>query len=144
MNTLTRISILSVVCAALVWLYVLPQVVTTGLIEPGPLLGVMVVLPFPIGLIAALIGAGAGVARFVERANRTWAVGLMMLGHIVTWILAIWIAVWATNWGSTGWELLTLPASLMVGQLVVAAGLVAAIASHRSPNGQTGGPLAPN
>jgi len=34
-------------------------------------------------------------------------------------------------YGSTGWELLMLPASLMVGLIVVAAGLLMAAASRR-------------
>ncbi|WP_246098215.1 hypothetical protein [Rhodococcus spelaei] len=55
----------------------------------------------------------------------------MTLGQALTWILAILIAVWALNFGSTGWELLLLPASLMLGQVVVASGLVLTMVGRR-------------
>jgi len=91
----------------------------------------MVLLPTPVGLIAALVGAVAGTIGLVRRPDRTWAGALMTLGQAVTWILAIVIVVWSQAYGSTGWELLILPASLMLGQVVVASGLISAMVSRR-------------
>ena len=53
MRSLTGISVVSVVSAALIWLFVLPQLVGSGMIEPGPFIGVMVVIPTPVAWIAA-------------------------------------------------------------------------------------------
>jgi hypothetical protein len=131
MKVSTSASVVSVLCAVSVWLFVVPQLVTTGIIEPGPLLGLMVLLPTPVGLIAPLVGAVAGTIGLVRRADRTWAGALMTLGQALTWILAIVIVVWSQAYGSTGWELLILPASLMLGQVVVASGLISAKVSRR-------------
>ncbi|MDH6280681.1 hypothetical protein [Prescottella agglutinans] len=124
MKTLTAASALSVLCTVSVWLYVVPQLVSSGEVEPGPLFELMVLLPTPIGLIAALVGAVAGLFVFVRRGVRVDAARLVMaLGQIVTVVLAVVIVVWAVEFGSTGWELIVLPASLLLGQIVVAAGL---------------------
>ncbi|AHK30820.1 MULTISPECIES: hypothetical protein [Rhodococcus] len=61
MKVLTIVSVVSVLCAVSVWLFVVPQLVGTGMVEPGPLLGLMVLLPTPVGLIAALVGRVAGL-----------------------------------------------------------------------------------
>lgn len=132
MRTLATASVVSVLCAASVWLFVAPQLVSSGMVEPGPLIGLMVVLPTPIGLIAALVGVVAGIVLVVRR-RRQAGVGplLMTLGQFVTVGLAVWIVVWAFGFGTTGWELIALPSSLLVGQLVVAAGLLAAVVAGR-------------
>lgn len=49
MKVLTIVSVVSVLCAVSVWLFVVPQLVGTGMVEPGPLLGLMVLLPTPVG-----------------------------------------------------------------------------------------------
>lgn len=67
MKTLTRTSVVSVLCGASVWLFVAPQLVTGGMIEPGPFIGLMVVFPTPVGLVAALIGAVAGAISLTRR-----------------------------------------------------------------------------
>nr|WP_240945621.1 hypothetical protein [Rhodococcus sp. HNM0569] len=107
-------------------MFVLPQLVGSGLIEPGPLVGVMVVLPTPIGWVAASVGAVAGVVVLARRTRRrAWLPLLLMtIGHCATLLLVLAIVVWAFAFASTGWELITLPASLMLGQLPVALGLV--------------------
>ncbi|GAB2664729.1 hypothetical protein ABI214_09495 [Prescottella soli] len=124
MKTLTAASAVSVLCTVSVWLFVVPQLVSTGMVEPGPLFELMVVLPTPIGLIAALVGAAAGLFGLVRRGVRVDIARLLMaLGQIATVVLAVVIIVWALEFGSTGWELMALPASLLLGQIVVAAGL---------------------
>ncbi|WP_420881540.1 hypothetical protein [Rhodococcus sp. (in: high G+C Gram-positive bacteria)] len=55
----------------------------------------------------------------------------MALGQWVTVGLAVWIVVWALGFGTTGWELLALPSSLLVGQLVVGAGWLTTVVSGR-------------
>ncbi|NKS97951.1 hypothetical protein GS498_13230 [Rhodococcus hoagii] len=74
----------------------------------------------------------AGIVLVVRR-RRQAGVGplLMTLGQFVTVGLAVWIVVWAFGFGTTGWELIALPSSLLVGQLVVAAGLLAAVVAGR-------------
>ncbi|WP_458682810.1 hypothetical protein [Prescottella equi] len=133
MRTLATASVVSVLCAASVWLFVAPQLVSSGMVEPGPLIGLMVVLPTLIGLVAALAGAVAGMVVLVRRRRRRAGVGplLMTLGQFVTVGLGVWIVVWAFGFGTTGWELIALPSSLLVGQLIVAAGLLTTVVARR-------------
>ncbi|MCA1008238.1 hypothetical protein LCL87_21225 [Rhodococcus hoagii] len=132
MRTLASASVVSVLCGVSVWLFVAPQLVSSGMVEPGPLIGLMVVIPTPIGLIAALAGAVAGIVLLVRR-RRQAGVGalLMTLGQFVTVGLGVWIVVWAFGFGTTGWELIALPSSLLVGQLVVGAGLLTTVVTGR-------------
>lgn len=132
MRTLVTASVVSVLCAASVLLFVAPQLVNSGMVEPGPFFELMVVLPTPIGLVAALVGAVTGLAVLVRRRRQTGTgVLLMALGQWVTVGLAVWIVVWALGFGTTGWELLALPSSLLVGQLVVGAGLLTNVVTGR-------------
>lgn len=124
MKILTLTSVVSVLCAVSVWLFVAPQVVMNGIVELGPFFELMVVLPVPVGLICALVGVVAGTIALVRQANRTRSAILMTVGQVLTWVMAIVIAVWAQALGSTGWELLVLSASLMLGQIAVAVGLI--------------------
>ena len=55
--------------------------------------------------------------------SRTVASILTTLGQLTTLALGAAIVVWATNFGTTGWELLALPAALICGQILVAVGL---------------------
>ena len=57
----------------------------------------------------------------------------MALGQVTTVALAAAILVWAFGFASTGWELIALPAALMVGQVMVAAGLLV-VRTGRSPS----------
>lgn len=119
-------------------LYIAPQLLFAGMVELGPLVGVMVMLPVPIGLIASLIGLLSGMVMLARR-RLAWPSSLMLLGQAITWGLAIAIIVWAARYGTTGWELLALPASLMFGQLVVGAGL--AVTAVRRVSAATDAPL---
>ncbi|WP_433604632.1 hypothetical protein [Prescottella agglutinans] len=126
MRTLTTASAVSTLCGLSIWLFAAPQLAGSEVVEPGPFFELMVVLPTPIGLIAAMVAMVAGVIVLVRRSARVWGATLVTtLGQAVTVVLAAAIVLWAMEFGSTGWELIALPVSLMVGQLVVGAGLVA-------------------
>lgn len=89
--------------------------------------GLMVVFPTLLGLPAALVGAVAGVVVIARRVGRGWPGPTMAAGQLLTWALAAAVIVWALWFPSTGWELIALPYALMLGQLVVAAGLAAVV-----------------
>ncbi|MDJ0359305.1 hypothetical protein [Rhodococcus sp. H29-C3] len=124
--TLTYLSALTVLCTMLVLLYCVPQLVVSGVIEPGPLFELMVVFPTVVGVIASLIGAVTGAIALprVLRAGQ-YASAAMAAGQIITWTIAFAIVLWAGYFATTGWELLMLPLALFIGQVVVAGGLVA-------------------
>lgn len=56
----------------------------------------------------------------------------MTIGQVTTVVLALVIVVWAFGFASTGWELLLLPTALMVGQVIVAAGLIKTARQYRA------------
>ncbi|UZF46671.1 hypothetical protein [Rhodococcus rhodochrous] len=126
MRTLWAVSVVSVLCAVAMWVFAVPQLAFSGAVDVGPFFGLMMVLPTLIGLPCAVAGAVAGTVCVVRQRARNWTSNLMTLGQVVTVALAVTIVVWALAFASTGWELLALPTSLMVGQIVVAAGLVKA------------------
>lgn len=124
MTILLGASVVSVLCALSTWLFVLPGLLVSGEFEPGPLFEWMVVLPTPIGLAAAFIAVIAGPFALARGADRAWIPALVIfLGQLATVVLAGTILVWAWKFPTTGWELLALPASLMLGQVVVAIGV---------------------
>ncbi len=131
-KTLTCLSALTVLCTMLVLLYCVPQLVVSGVIEPGPLFELMVVFPTVVGVVASLIGAvtGAVVLPRVVRAGQ-YAAAAMTAGQIITCTIAFAIVVWAGYFATTGWELLMLPLALFVGQAIVAGGLVARLRQVR-------------
>ncbi|MFC4604426.1 hypothetical protein [Rhodococcus kronopolitis] len=132
MKMLMTASAVSVLCFVSVWLYVMPQLASSGVIEPGPFFELMVVFPTLIGLMAAAVGAVAGVVVLLRGTARVWVPPLLMgLGQLTTLVLAVAIVVWALQFGSTGWELIALPASLMLGQVLVAVGLVTDVVRRR-------------
>lgn len=120
---LTSVSVVSVLCAASVWLYTAPQLISGGVVEVGGLVELMVVLPTLVGLVCSLMGAIAGVLGLFLR-DRALPAILMTVGQVLTMAVAVTIVVWAMAFASTGWELIVLPTSLMLGQIVVAAGLI--------------------
>ncbi|MFG1782603.1 hypothetical protein ACGFIU_09190 [Rhodococcus oryzae] len=129
---LVTASVVSVLCFVSVWLFVTPQLVSSGVIEPGPFFELMVVLPMPIGLGAALVGAATGVIVLVRRTAQVRVPPLLMtLGQLTTVVLAVAIVLWALEFGSTGWELTALPVSLMLGQVLVALGLATDVVRRR-------------
>jgi hypothetical protein len=140
MKTLTTVSVVSVLCAASIWLFVAPHLIASGMVEAGgQFFELMVVLPTLVGVVTSLIGSVVGVTEFFPRSERRWAKTLMALGQALTLALAIAIVVWALAFGSTGWELLALPMSLMLGQIVVAAGLIMA-GRNRNYSGRSATP----
>ncbi|MDV2476165.1 hypothetical protein F8M49_13895 [Rhodococcus zopfii] len=126
MRTLWAASVVSVLCTVAMWVFAVPQLVFSGVVDVGPLFGLMMVLPTLIGLPCAVAGALAGTICAVRQRARNWATNLMALGQVTTVALAVAIVVWALAFASTGWELIALPTSLMVGQIVVAVGLIKA------------------
>ncbi|MFD6858195.1 hypothetical protein ACFWCF_12780 [Rhodococcus sp. NPDC060090] len=113
-------------------LFVVPQLVASGVVEVGGSVKFMVVLPTLIGLPCSLIGATVGVAGLLRRRTHGLETVLMTIGQVTTVVLALVIAVWAFGFASTGWELLFLPTSLMVGQVIVAAGLIKTARQYRA------------
>ncbi|MFD3810657.1 hypothetical protein [Rhodococcus sp. NPDC058639] len=134
MKMLRTVSIVSVLCTVAVLIYVVPQLVVSGVVEVGGRgLELLVVLPTLVGLPCSLAGAIVGTACVLRRRTRGPAAVLMALGQVTTVALAATIVVWAFGFASTGWELVALPTALMVGQVMVAAGLLVARTS-RSPS----------
>lgn len=127
--TQTYLSALTVLCTILVLLYCVPQLVVSGVIEPGPLFELMVVFPTIVGVVASLIGAVAG-AIALPRGGQ-YATAVMATGQIITCTIAFAIVLWAGYFATTGWELLMLPLALFIGQAVVAGGLVARLRQVR-------------
>ncbi|MGI9206357.1 MAG: hypothetical protein ACR2I3_00145, partial [Rhodococcus sp. (in: high G+C Gram-positive bacteria)] len=125
MKMLLTVSITSVLCTVAVLIYVVPQLVVSGVVEVGGRgLELLVVLPTLVGLPCSLAGAIVGTACVLRRRTRGTATVLMTFGQVSTVALAAAIVVWAFGFASTGWELIALPAALMAGQVMVAAGLV--------------------
>ena len=124
MTILLGASVVSALCALSTWLFVAPGLLQSGEFEPGPLFEWMVVLPTPIGLAAACVAVVAGPFALARRTDGAWIPALVtLLGQLATLALAGAILVWALKFPTTGWELLALPASLMLGQVVVAIGV---------------------
>lgn len=132
MRLLPVVSTISALCAVPILLFVVPQLVASGVVEVDGSIEFMVVLPTLIGLPCALIGATVGVAGVLGRRARGLAAVLMTIGQVTTVVLALAIVVWALGFASTGWELLLLPTSLMVGQVLVAASLIRTARQYRA------------
>lgn len=123
MKLLRVASILSVLCTAPILLYVVPQLLLSGVVEVSGSVEYMVVLPTLIGLPCAFTALIVGTACVLQRRTRTVASVLMTAGQLSTIALGAAIVVWALNFGTTGWELLALPFALIGGQILVAVGL---------------------
>lgn len=131
-RTLFMTSVVTSMCAILIWVYVAPQMVTTGVVETGQLFEIMVLLPTLVGLPTSSIGMVTGLSTLC-RGSRSAAFVLMTSGQVLTIAIAVAIVVWAVGFGSTGWELIALPMSLACGQILVFAGIVAAGVQRRRP-----------
>lgn len=148
MKMLRTTSIISVLCTLSILIYVVPPLLSPGVVEVGGRgLELLVVLPTVVGLPCSVAGAVAGTGCVLRRRTRGAPTVLMALGQVTTVALAAAVMVWAFGFASTGWELVALPAALMVGQLMVAAGLVVAFtqrsASSRRPVGNPPAPQTP-
>ncbi|MFD4294009.1 hypothetical protein ACFWPA_15975 [Rhodococcus sp. NPDC058505] len=128
MKTLTIASFVTVLCTVSIWLCTALAIALEGQVDLDERFVVMVVYPTILGLLASLVGAAAGVAILVRRASHGWPGTAMAVGQLLTWALAIGIIVWAMVFPSTGWELIALPLALMLGQVVVAIGLLEPVA----------------
>lgn len=123
MRALVGISTISVVCSASIAFYAAVQLAFIGVIEPGPLFEIMVVLPAVVAVATSLLGAVVGLGVLVRPSTRKLPFGLMAIGHIAASAGVAAVVVWSTRAAASGWDLLLLPAPVLLGQLVVLAGL---------------------
>lgn len=123
MIVLTGTAIVSVLCAVIIAAYVLPAAWPDGIVAIGPGFEGMVVVPTLIGLGFSLVGALAGLI-VVARGDRRPAAVLTTTGQLLVWLLIAALLVWATIAPSSGWELIAAPYALLIGQTVVAAGVI--------------------
>lgn len=123
MKTLRVASIISVLCTVPILLFVVPQLLLSGVVEVSGSVEYMMVLPTLIGLPCAFTASIVGTACVLQRRTRTVASVLMTVGQLTTVGLGAAIILWALNFGTTGWELLALPLALIGGQILVAVGL---------------------
>ncbi|KAA0018943.1 hypothetical protein [Antrihabitans cavernicola] len=124
MRVLVGVSVVTVICAVAQWVYVVSQLLANGVVEVGgAMFETLVVFSVLVGVVAALLGAVVGAVVLIRQSDRGLPGTLMAVGQILTVVSAIAIVFWALNFGSTGWELLLLPAALMFGQIPVAVGL---------------------
>lgn len=124
MQMLRTVSIISVLCTVPIWLFAVPQLVFAGVVEVGGGIEIMVVFPTLLGIPISFAGAIAGAVCIIQRRLRGWAMILTAVGQMTTIALAAAIIVWALAFASTGWELIALPSALMLGQAIVAVGLI--------------------
>ena len=123
MRALVGISTISVVCSASITLYSAAQLATIGIIETGPLFEIMVVLPAVAAIVTSLLGALVGLGVLVRSSTRKLPIVLMAVGHLAAGVGVVAVVLSATRPSASGWDLLFLPAPVVLGQLVVLAGL---------------------
>lgn len=82
-----------------------------------------------VGLIAAVLGISA--SGFI-RAGPTRHIRVLTGSHAFSIVLAGAVALWAFGFPRTGWELLALPGSIMIGQLPAIGVLAAELLQRRS------------
>ncbi|RMB77919.1 hypothetical protein AYK61_17125 [Rhodococcus sp. SBT000017] len=122
-RALVGISTISVACSASIALYAAAQLATIGIIETGPLFEIMVVLPAVIAIVTSILGALVGLGMLVRSSTRKLPFVLMAIGHLATTVGVVAVVIWSTRPSASGWDLLLLPAPVVLGQLVVLAGL---------------------
>ncbi|WP_415971873.1 hypothetical protein [Rhodococcus sp. 077-4] len=130
MRALVCISTVTVVCSVSIGFYVAVYLATIGVIEPGPLVEVMVVLPAVVGIVAGLLGAVVGLGVLVPSTRQLPSV-LMAVGHIAASSGVVAVVIWSTRAKASGWDLIFLPLPLMLAQCVVLSGLIALYVRHR-------------
>jgi len=122
-RTLRVMSIITVMCTASILLFVVISLLSSGAVGVSNSAEYMVVFPTVVGLPCAFAASIIGIAATVQRRTRAAASILLTLGQFTTVALGAAIIVWALNFGTTGWELVFLPAALLGGQILVAVGL---------------------
>ncbi|OZC79419.1 hypothetical protein CH251_00490 [Rhodococcus sp. 06-462-5] len=138
MRALVGISTISVVCSASITLYAAAQLATIGIIETGPLFEIMVVLPAVAAIVTSLLGALVGLGVLVRSSTRRLPCVLMAVGHLAASVGVVAVVLWATRPSASGWDLLFLPAPVVLGQLVVLAGLGVLIRLRQRSNSVRG------
>ena len=131
MRALVGISTISVVCSASIALYATAQLASGGVIETGPLFEIMVVLPAVVAIVTSLLGALVGLGVLVRSSQRIPFV-LMAVGHIAASAGVVAVVMWSTRAAASGWDLLLLPTPVVLGQVLVLAGLGVFVFRSRS------------
>lgn len=131
MRALVGISTISVVCSASIALYAAVQLASIGVIEPGPLFEIMVVLPAVVAVVTSILGALVGLGVLVRSSTRKLPFVLMAVGHLAASVGVVAVVIWSTREAASGWDLLLLPAPVVLGQLIVLAGLGLLLLRHR-------------
>ncbi|MFD4368042.1 hypothetical protein [Rhodococcus sp. NPDC058521] len=125
MNAFKVCSAISVLCTLVICVYIVPPIVVQGHVDVASGFEMFVVMPtlvaIPVSLVAAVIGVFG--LRAPER-RRSAPLLCAVFGQIVTWAGIVAVFVWAFGFASTGWELITLPFVLLVGQSFVGVGLL--------------------
>lgn len=133
MRFLVGCSYVSVVCALLIAGWVLPQLVTTGYISVGgsPAFEPLFVYPGLVGFVVCVMAAAASLILFVRRRLTSGGHRLIAAGQVAT--VALFAACIASLWlpSATGWELVALPGTMLIGQTAVGAGLVVSRSTER-------------
>lgn len=125
MRTFIACSVVSVLCTVLICIYVVPPLLVQGYVDVGgPGFELLVVFPtliaIPVSLVAGVTGAPV---LWAAKRRPNAALVCAAVGQLVTWLGIAVILVGAFAYPSTGWELVTVPFALIVGQSVVAVGL---------------------
>lgn len=131
MRALVGISTISVVCSASIALYAAVQLASIGVIEPGPLFEIMVVLPAVVAVVTSILGVLVGLGVLVRSSTRKLHFVLMAVGHLAASVGVVAVVIWSTREAASGWDLLLLPAPVVLGQLIVLAGLGLLLLRHR-------------
>ncbi|OZE42163.1 hypothetical protein CH259_01920 [Rhodococcus sp. 05-2254-4] len=113
------------------------QLASIGVIEPGPLFEIMVVLPAVVAIVTSLLGAVVGLGVLVRPSKRKPPFVLMAVGHIAASAGVFAVVIWSTRATASGWDLLLLPAPVLLGQLVVLAGLGVLVFRRRPSRSNT-------
>ncbi|WP_213572182.1 hypothetical protein [Rhodococcus sp. USK13] len=126
MRFLVGCSYVSVLCALLIGVWVLPQLLTKGYVDVGgsPAFEPLFIYPGVVGFVVCIMGAVTSLVLIGRRRLTSVGQRLIAAGQVFT--VTLFAACIASLWlpSATGWELLALPGALLIGQTAVGAGLV--------------------
>ena len=126
MVVVRALSLVTVVCAGLIVVWGATSLLSGGQIEIGgsPWFEWLAVFPGIIGLVLAMALAVVTVALAMLRRLRGPGSILIVAGHLLTVVLVGLCVLAVSAPGASGWELVLLGPALVVGQVLVAAGLL--------------------
>lgn len=144
MNLFRWCSAISVACTALICVYVVPSILVQGQVDVDAGFQLFVIYPtlvaVPVSLVGALFGLSGLFGLRASEYRRNVPFVIAVAGQVVTWVGIAAVIVWAVGYGSTGWELLMLPFSLVVGQVIVGVALVILLRRDSGRAGVVAGP----